>query len=120
MKFIVDECTGAEVVRVLRSMGHDVLAVAEAMPQADDQEILNRAQAEGRILVTNDRVFGDLVFRRVEAHRGVPLLRLRDESPANRVRVVQAVVQHHADRLAGHFTVATDNRVRFRPIHRAA
>ena len=43
MQFIVDESTGAAVLEYLRSVGHDVLAVAETMPQAEDQDILARA-----------------------------------------------------------------------------
>jgi len=113
--FIVDESTGAAVVNYLRSIGHDVLAVAEAMPQANDQDILARAAIEKRILITNDKDFGELVFRSDQAHHGVLLLRLRDESPANRVRVVKAVLEQYADRLVGHFIVATETGVRIRP-----
>ena len=54
MRFIGDECTGVAVVEYRRSVGHDVLAVAEAMPQARDRDILSRAMNEGRILVTTD------------------------------------------------------------------
>ena len=54
MRFIVDESTGSAVVESLRNAEHDVLAVSEAMPQADDPDILARARSEGRILVTND------------------------------------------------------------------
>ena len=115
MDFIVDESTGIAVVEYLRSVGHDVLFVAEAMPQAHDPDILDRAVSEGRILVTNDKDFGELVFRSGQAHHGVVLLRLHDESPANRVRAVKAVLEQHADRLPGHFTVATESGVRIRP-----
>jgi len=115
MQFIVDESAGAAVVEYLRTTGHDVLAVAEAMPQADDQDILARAMSEERILITNDKDFGELVFRNRQAHHGVLLLRLHDESPANRVRVMKGVLQQYADRLAGHFTVATEGGVRIRP-----
>ena len=52
MQFIVDESAGAAVVDYLRIAGHGVLAVAEMMPQADDQDILLRATSEGRILIT--------------------------------------------------------------------
>ncbi|MDE2060433.1 MAG: DUF5615 family PIN-like protein [candidate division NC10 bacterium] len=45
--------------------------------------------SEGRILVTNDKDFSDLVFRSGQAHQGVVLFRLHDESPATRVRVVE-------------------------------
>lgn len=112
---MVDESTGSSVVEYLRQVGHDVAAVAEALPQADDSTILEQAFAELRFLVTNDKDFGALVFRGRRAHRGVLLLRLRDESPANRVRVVKTVLEQYGDRLAGHFVVATDTRVRIRP-----
>ena len=55
MKFLVDECTGTSVVACLRDEGHDAVAVVEVMPQADDEEILDRAVAEGRIVVTADK-----------------------------------------------------------------
>jgi predicted nuclease of predicted toxin-antitoxin system len=114
MEFIVDESTGTAVVEYLRSVGHDVLAIAETMPQADDGDILARAVSEARILVTNDKDFGELVFRSGQAHHGIVLLRLR-ERPTNRVRVMKAVLEQYADRLTGRFTVATEGRIRMRP-----
>lgn len=115
MKFMVDESTGTGVVEYLRGLGHDVLPVSETMPQAEDQHILARAMSEGRILITNDKDFGELVFRSGQAHHGVLLLRLHDESPANRLRVVKVILEQCADRLAGCFTVATESSVRIRP-----
>lgn len=53
MKFLVDECAGTSIVACLRDEGHDVVAVAEVMPQADDAGILNHAVSEARILGTN-------------------------------------------------------------------
>lgn len=117
MQFIVDESAGRAVVEYLRSTGHDVLAVGETMPGAEDTDVLGRAVGEERMLVTNDKDFGELVFRARQAHHGVLLLRLHDESPANRLRVVTAVLAEHADRLVGHFTVATEGGVRSRPVH---
>jgi predicted nuclease of predicted toxin-antitoxin system len=112
VRLLVDESTGAAVVAYLRSAGHDVVAVAEAMPQADDSDILTRAASERRVLLTNDKDFGALVFRDSRAHSGVVLLRLEDGTPGNRVRIVRAIVEQYADRLAGRFTVATDKGVR--------
>jgi len=115
MHFIVHESTGTGVVAYLRSAGHDALDVTETMPQADDLDILARAVSEERILITNDKDFGDLVFRSGQAHYGVVLLRLHDESPANRVRVIKAVLEQYGDRLVRHFSVATEGGVRIRP-----
>ena len=115
MKFMIDESAGTAVAEYLRGAGHDVLPVAEGMPQADDQHVLVHAMIERRILITNDKDFGELVFRSGQGHHGVLLLRLRDESPANRVRVVKVILEQWADRLAGCFTVAREGGVRIRP-----
>jgi predicted nuclease of predicted toxin-antitoxin system len=119
MRLIVDESAGQAVLEYLRAAGHDVLAVAEAMPQADDRGILERAASDRRILITNDKDFGELVFRSLHKAPGIVLFRLRDERPANRVRTVASLLEQYADRLAGNFTVATEDSVRIRPLGRS-
>lgn len=114
MRFIVDESTGASVIEYLRAEGHDVLAVSESMPKAVDRRILQRAVREKRILITNDKDFGELVYRSGQAHRGVLLLRLQDERAANRVQVLKSVLETYADRLGENFAVATERGVRIR------
>ena len=64
MKLILNENMPATVVRTLRDRGHDVLAVKEMLRGAEDPTILARAQAENRIVVTQDKDFGELAFRR--------------------------------------------------------
>ena len=114
MRFIVDESTGMAVAEYLREAGHDVLVVSATMPQADDTQILTRAANEERILITNDKDFGELVFRTGQVHHGVLLLRLRDESSMNRVRMVRLVLEKYTDQLRGHFVVATERAIRVR------
>lgn len=114
MKFLVDECTGTSVVICLRDAGHDVVAVADVMPEADDEEILRYAVSEGRIVVTNDKDFGEMVFRSGWAHRGVVLLRLRDERVENKVWVVKAVLAQVGERLHNRYVVATESGIRVR------
>jgi predicted nuclease of predicted toxin-antitoxin system len=96
MRFIVDESTGQGVANFLKALGHDVAVVAEEMLQAEDQDILARAVADARIVVTNDKDFGDLVFRNGLPHAGILLLRLVNESAANRIAVVKSVLEGHA------------------------
>jgi predicted nuclease of predicted toxin-antitoxin system len=115
MRFLVDESTGSGVDRYLREQGHDAVSVADIMPQADDIEILRYAYAEDRLVVTNDKDFGDLIFRSQEPHHGVILLRLQDESGKNRVSVITKVVMQYESYLPGRFTVATEKNIRFRP-----
>ena len=63
MKFLADECCDASLVSALRADGHDVLYVLETFPGTSDDAILDRAFAEHRILLTEDKDFGELVYR---------------------------------------------------------
>jgi predicted nuclease of predicted toxin-antitoxin system len=81
VRFIVDESSGVTVARYLQSAGHDVLYVGDVMPQADDNEILELALAEKRVLISNDKDFSELVFRGGFEHSGVLLLRLQEKDP---------------------------------------
>jgi predicted nuclease of predicted toxin-antitoxin system len=111
---MVDESSGAAVVIFLRRLGYDVLSASEIMRQAEDEDVLRLAEKDERILITNDKDFGELIFKSEKAHAGVILMRLRDESPENRVRVLQAVLDHHLERIPGNFIVATEKNLRVR------
>jgi len=114
MKFLVDECTGTSVVACLRDEGYNAVAVVEVMPEADDGEILDRAVSENRVLVTNDKDFGEMIFRSGRAHRGVVLLRLRDERAANKVRMMKVALAQVGEGLRNHYVVVTEAGIRVR------
>ena len=113
MKFLVDECTGPAVAHWLEQQGHDVFSVYDQVRGIDDDWVIETAQVERRILITNDRGFGEKVFRERRPHHGVVFLRLTNERSANKIRVLDQLISLHGDVLADHFVVATDTRVRF-------
>jgi predicted nuclease of predicted toxin-antitoxin system len=84
------------------------------MPEAGDEEILDCAVSEGRIVVTNDKDFGEMVFHRGLAHRSVVLLRLRDERAENKVRMMKVALVQVGERLRNHYVVATESGIRVR------
>ena len=90
------------------------MAVVEVMPEADDEEILDRAVSEGRIVVTNDKGFGEMIFRSGRVHRGVVLLRLRDERAENKVRMMKVVLAQLGERLRNQYVVAIEAGIRVR------
>jgi predicted nuclease of predicted toxin-antitoxin system len=117
MRFLIDECTGPAVARWLRSQRHDVFSVYEEARGIDDEEVIRRAFAESRILVTNDKDFGEKVYREQRPHKGVVLLRLADERPATKIDVLQRLLSAYADRIPGQFIVATETKIRFARIN---
>ena len=113
MRFLVDECTGPRVAGWLRAQRHEVFSVYDEARGMDDDEIIEKAHGEGWVLITNDKDFGERVYRARRPHRGVVFLRLADERAANKIEVLRRLLESYADRLADKFVVATETRVRF-------
>lgn len=114
-KFLVDESTGQAVVEHLRDLGYDVVGVGELMPRAPDEAVIAHAYREQRILISNDRDFGDKVYRDGYPHAGVLLLRLSDDRASAKIRVITAIIRQHGDRLPNSFVVASERNIRIRP-----
>jgi predicted nuclease of predicted toxin-antitoxin system len=112
MRFLVDECTGPAVARWLVQQHHDVISVFDEIRGADDKEVIRIAAEQDRILITNDKDFGELVFREKRRHKGVILLRLEDEWAANKITVLKNVLEKYENSLPGHFVVVTETTVR--------
>jgi predicted nuclease of predicted toxin-antitoxin system len=113
MKFLVDECTGPAVAHWLEQQGHDVFSVYDQARGIDDDKVIEIAQIEERILITNDRGFGEKVFRERRPHHGVVFLRLDNERAVNKIRVLGQLLAQHSDAIANGFVVVTETRVRF-------
>jgi predicted nuclease of predicted toxin-antitoxin system len=64
MNFLADESCAGPVIRALREAGHDVVAIADVARGASDEQVLERALQEERVLITEDRDFGVLVYAR--------------------------------------------------------
>ena len=71
MRFLVDECIGPAVARWLRGQQYEVFSVYEQARGMDDDGIIQKAFEENWILITNDKDFGEKVYRDKRPHRGV-------------------------------------------------
>ncbi len=112
MKFLVDECAGPFLAQWLASKGYDVFSVFASARGADDDWILDKAFVENRVLITNDKGFGEKIFRSGAPHKGVVLLRLADETPAAKVKVMSRLLASFSGELEGAYVVATERNVR--------
>jgi len=120
MRVIANENLTSTVIQELRGRGHDVLSVKETMRGASDEVILARAQAEGRLVLTQDKDFGELAFRfGLPASCGVVLFRLAGSDPESDNQRVLEVLEGRTD-WAAHFSVVTNDRIRMRPLPGAA
>lgn len=100
----------------LRGAGHDVLHVLEGDCGSDDEAILTLCQSQGRILITEDKDFGELAIRHGKPLPGLILLRISSAHRDRKARVLLALLASHDARLAGRCAVVEETRVRFRPL----
>lgn len=118
MKLLADENIAAPLVRALREAGHDVAYVAELAPGITDDAVLSVARQQSRLLLTEDKDFGELVFRLKRHLPGVILLRLAMGGWQRQYDRIQELFANHSARLTGTYTVVDDRRIRFRHLER--
>jgi predicted nuclease of predicted toxin-antitoxin system len=121
MRIVADESVDGRIVDRLRRASHDVVSIAESFLGMPDDQVLAKADTAGFLLLTADKDFGELVYRRQMAHCGVVLLRQAGLSIDVRADAVLAVLASHAAELADAFTVIAPESVRIRrPPHAEA
>jgi len=92
VRILANENFPGPLVRALRQEGHDVEWVRDVAPGIADPEVLRRAQADQRIVVTQDKDFGTLAFQaRAGMPPGIVLVRVRGGLDRRVARVVAAL-----------------------------
>ena len=112
LRFLADESCDFAVVRTLRAAGYDVQAVSESMTRSIDRDLIEWAGRERRILLTEDKDFGWLVFASHVESPGVILLRFPGNARQTLARTVVRLVQEQGEALIGAFVVVEPGRVR--------
>jgi len=113
VRFLARECTGPKVAEWLRAQNHEVFSVFNQMRGADDEQIIQKAFDENWLLITNDKDFGEKVYRERRAHHGIIFMRLTDERAASKIEVLRRLLESYAEKLPNQFVVVTETRVRF-------
>ena len=107
MRFLLDEGLPFRLAAYLQSEGHDVAICGRDHPRSlQDRDILAIAVAEQRIVLTNDKDFGDLVFRDRLPHAGVILFRFGYLPIEVRIALLRQVLTEHVDALDRFFVVS--------------
>ena len=116
IRFKVDEDLPREVGEVLRAAGHDASTVVEQhLCGAPDPELWRRVQAEDRCLVTADKGFADVRKFPPGSHAGIILLRLRRETRAGYIDLVQLLLRRSKiDGFRGAIVTVSPEAIRWR------
>jgi predicted nuclease of predicted toxin-antitoxin system len=116
MRFLADENVSRLVIERLRADGLEVSSISETHSGPPDRKVLETADFEGRILVTEDRDFGELVFRQQMAVRGVILLELDRLSNQAEAERISDIIGTYGEKLLDNLVVIEPSRIRIRPL----
>jgi predicted nuclease of predicted toxin-antitoxin system len=112
MRFLADESCDFAVVRALRAAAFDVLCISESTPRAEDSEVIGLALREQRILLSEDKDFGRLVYSHGQETLGVIFLRFPTFARRQISRDVVNLVKQQGEKLAGSFVTVQPGRIR--------
>jgi predicted nuclease of predicted toxin-antitoxin system len=112
LRFLADESCDFGVVRALRSHGYDVLTVSEITTRSVDRELIDQAYQENRILITEDKDFGWLVYVSRANSAGVILIRYPGNARRDLAEAITKLVSDRGNELPGAFVVIQPGHIR--------
>jgi len=116
LKFLADVNIEKYIIDELTRMGHDIVWVTDLNRHLDDLSIFKIARKESRILVTNDKDFGEIVFRQKLAPAGLVLFRVKGQDAEVKVKLLRKLLAAHSEKMSGHFVVVAKDKIRFIPV----
>jgi hypothetical protein len=117
VQFLADESCDFAVVRALRSSGFDVVAVSEIAPRLTDRAVVELAIRERRIILTEDKDFGQLAYSSQKPGPGIILIRFPTGVRAGLPEALLALIGKGEQHIAGRFVVIQPGRVRVGRLH---
>jgi predicted nuclease of predicted toxin-antitoxin system len=112
VRLVADESCDFSVVVGLRAAGHDVTSITELMSGVNDEKVIDLAASERRLLLTEDKDFGQLVFAAAKENSGVILIRYPALARSTLIEAVVKLLSDRGEALSSRFVVLEPGRVR--------
>ena len=114
-RLYLDQMLRHEVAQALRDEGHDVLRATEVgQARADDNQILQKAISENRVLITLDEHFGDWVILPLSKHSGVIRLKVHPTTSKNTINLLLPFLRlHSSEQFKNHLVILSPKRAKW-------
>ena len=81
-----------------------------------DEDLLQLANQEKRIFITNDKDFGDLIFLQKKLSAGAILFRVKGQKSQDKIKLMKKLLMGYRDKLLNHYVVMTKLKIRIIPL----
>ena len=109
-QIVADESVDFRIVSELRKIGFFVYSIAEELPSITDKAVLFVAFDKKALLITEDKDFGELVFRLKLLHHGILLMRVEEKE--YKIIAIASTIKQHYNELLNKFSVINNNKLR--------
>ncbi len=116
LKFLADEGFSFEITSFLREMGYDVKWIGDSTGGISDRDVYKIAQEDNRVILTDDKDFGELAVRFSLKTIGVVLLRINPKEKELRKKRVVELLERFSENLKMHLVVIDSEKFRFRKL----
>ncbi|MBI5183224.1 MAG: DUF5615 family PIN-like protein [Nitrospinae bacterium] len=113
IKFIADVNVEKAIVDYLTQNGYDIKWIPDYNCEIPDEDLLDLANAERRVLITNDKDFGEITFLQKKLYTGIILIRIKGQKTEDKVKLFKKLIKNYSNKLLNHFTVITKKKIRF-------
>jgi predicted nuclease of predicted toxin-antitoxin system len=113
---IADENIDHSLIEAIREAGFEVYSIYELRRGISDESIIDLSRNPPRLILTEDKDFGEWVFAHHVQDISVLFLRYHFQDTELIKHRLLALLSDRLSKLFGHFTVLTINKIRMRPI----
>jgi len=113
---LADENIDTHIVSILRSNGIEVLHIKDGHLGISDSEVIRLSKSPKRIILTEDKDFGEWVYSHKEKEIGVIFLRFEPNESKSIILILLELLKSKGDQLFGKFTTITTRKIRIRSL----
>jgi predicted nuclease of predicted toxin-antitoxin system len=116
IKFVADVNVEKPIVDYLSKQGYDIKWIPDYDCGMFDEELLQMANEEQRVLITNDKGFGDLVIMQKMLSAGAILFRIKGQGAQEKIKLMRKLLMGYKDKLLNHYVIISKSKIRVIPL----
>ena len=114
IKILADVNVEKAIVDFLREQDFDVIWIPDYNCKLSDEDLLKFANKDKRIIITNDKDFGELVYHQKKVKTGIILIRIKGQEVNKKLRSLKKLFRFYKNKIENHFIVISERRIRIR------